>query len=419
MQWMTIRLITWLSLIVGTAILLLPMEAAALPAFARQTGNPCSACHFQHFPKLNAFGRVFKANGYSITTQSPLEGERLSIAPNLNATAVLKSRYIDDSSQRDGQWQIPDEAAIFAGGRLSDGIGGLVEWGGPLTGAKISFTRDFMAGARTGFTVFTTDALGPGYGFEVMNTGAVRNHRPFERSAGPSLDNNSNLVLATAATGVTVFAAAPNWFVTGTLYTPDSRAAGASDLNAGFSLSNYFRAAWMPVVGAWDTGIGFAVYGGSSTVTTVDAGGGVDAFGNLPGVYDLETSAWLIDAQAQGAVKGHSLGAYFMYVEGDKPSVAANKVALFAGPTSFAKPKGWGLDMELSLINHLDMLFSVSRHDNGDPVLGAASIWGVGMYWQVAQNIAIQPMYENIGGSQGKVNGRTVDRTTITLEVDF
>jgi hypothetical protein len=31
-------------------ILALPRNAIAVPAFARQTGASCSACHFQHFP---------------------------------------------------------------------------------------------------------------------------------------------------------------------------------------------------------------------------------------------------------------------------------------------------------------------------------------------------------------------------------
>lgn len=412
-------LFTVAAICTGISALVLPKQAAAVPAFARQMSSPCTACHFQHFPKLNAFGRVFKANGYSMTAQSTLDDEKLSIAPNLNVTLILKTRYVDDSSKTDGEWQFPDEAAIFGGGRLADGIGGLVEWAGPLTGAKVSFTRDFLNIGRGGVTLYTTDALGAGYGFEVMNTGAVRNHRPFERSAKPTLGNNGNLDFGTAATGVTVFVASPNWFITGAIYVPDSRAAGASSLDAGLSLSNYVRAAWMPAVRGWDTGVGVGVYGGSTTVTTLDDGNGLDAFGNIPGIYKLNTSAWFVDAQAQGQIKGHDLGLYFMYGEGDDPSLAPNEVNLFAGAPGFSKPKGWGLDLEMALVQHLDVLLSVGAHDNGDPVLNAAKTWGVGLYWQIAQNIALQPMYENIGGDQGKVAGKDVERTTVTFEASF
>ena len=41
-------------------------EASALPAFARQTGMPCSACHVQAFgPGLTPTGRNFKLYGYT------------------------------------------------------------------------------------------------------------------------------------------------------------------------------------------------------------------------------------------------------------------------------------------------------------------------------------------------------------------
>ena len=36
------------------------MEAEAVASYTRQTGQSCSACHFQHYPLLNEFGRAFK-----------------------------------------------------------------------------------------------------------------------------------------------------------------------------------------------------------------------------------------------------------------------------------------------------------------------------------------------------------------------
>jgi hypothetical protein len=37
--------------------------ARAIPAFAAQTGEPCSACHIG-FPQLTPYGRLFKMEGY-------------------------------------------------------------------------------------------------------------------------------------------------------------------------------------------------------------------------------------------------------------------------------------------------------------------------------------------------------------------
>jgi hypothetical protein len=38
--------------------------AVALPSFARQTGQPCGACHTE-FPGLTPYGRRFKLGGYT------------------------------------------------------------------------------------------------------------------------------------------------------------------------------------------------------------------------------------------------------------------------------------------------------------------------------------------------------------------
>lgn len=47
--------------------LFLPTVSQALPIFARQTGNNCVACHAGgQFPELTAYGRNFKATGYTM-----------------------------------------------------------------------------------------------------------------------------------------------------------------------------------------------------------------------------------------------------------------------------------------------------------------------------------------------------------------
>src|SRR3954469_15152041 len=43
------------------------LPAAAVPAFAVQTGQPCKTCHIGAFgPQLTPFGRQFKMNGYTL-----------------------------------------------------------------------------------------------------------------------------------------------------------------------------------------------------------------------------------------------------------------------------------------------------------------------------------------------------------------
>ncbi|WP_223827279.1 hypothetical protein [Undibacterium oligocarboniphilum] len=61
-------------LIVFAALLLtavLSQLANALPAFARQTGQNCVACHAGgQFPELTTYGRLFKLTGYTIGSRS-------------------------------------------------------------------------------------------------------------------------------------------------------------------------------------------------------------------------------------------------------------------------------------------------------------------------------------------------------------
>jgi hypothetical protein len=54
----------WLYLVaLPLSLLLFARPAAALPSFARQTGQECAACH-NGFPELTPYGRLFKLNGY-------------------------------------------------------------------------------------------------------------------------------------------------------------------------------------------------------------------------------------------------------------------------------------------------------------------------------------------------------------------
>jgi len=44
---------------------LIPSTSFAVPAFARQTGQPCTTCHTSWL-ELTPFGRHFKLTGYTI-----------------------------------------------------------------------------------------------------------------------------------------------------------------------------------------------------------------------------------------------------------------------------------------------------------------------------------------------------------------
>ena len=58
-----LRAYSGLSILAFAILICSPHSASAIPSFARQTGQPCNACH-TNFPELTAFGRQFKLDGY-------------------------------------------------------------------------------------------------------------------------------------------------------------------------------------------------------------------------------------------------------------------------------------------------------------------------------------------------------------------
>ena len=58
------RIMNALLVTVVAALWAIPRPAEAVPSFASQTGQPCTACHVGAFgPQLTPFGRAFKIGG--------------------------------------------------------------------------------------------------------------------------------------------------------------------------------------------------------------------------------------------------------------------------------------------------------------------------------------------------------------------
>jgi hypothetical protein len=118
-------------------------EASALPLFARQTGMACSACHFQHFPLLNGFGRSFKAAAFTMMgAQGKVEGDKLSLPETLNMAVLTTAGYTKNNTAAaagvaaaggiktagNGNVYVPGtngEFSLFIGGRTSEFSGAL------------------------------------------------------------------------------------------------------------------------------------------------------------------------------------------------------------------------------------------------------------------------------------------------------
>jgi len=387
-------------------------KAYALPAFARQTDMACNSCHFQSFPALNSFGRVFKAGGYTLPgSQTRIEGDnRLSLPGILNASVVTKIRYqLDDQvDENRGEIQWPDEAALMVGGRASEKIGFLLELGlgpvpadvdtgtgtltctGPATNAaeiQANCTADTGTGAgnthgtflsskfhfkiNDEFAIipFSTDGLGVGYGFELLNTGAQRSQRPIENrkgfSAGQALGTASG-----SATGIAFIYNTPDWFVNYSHWTPTW---GNAQVNIFGGLAHYLRLAYTPNLGGWDTGFGISSISGD-----------VESGATNPGTITYVDS-WTIDAQAQGELYEMPFGLYASYGVVPKSSVAEPN---HYNSSTTDDESAYGLVGKLSVIpGRTQIYMGYALHDNNAIEITTTTI---GLQEMMTQNVKLE-----------------------------
>jgi len=292
-------------------------EASALPAFARQTGMACSACHNQHFPVLNGFGRAFKAAGYTMMgAQEKIEGEHLSIPAVLNSAILAKVRFQKDNTAKapagdaiapgDGQLQFGDEFSLFFGGRVAENIGFLFEGntaaigGSLLAGFKMPFNFETSA-ANIIVVPFTTDALDAQYGYELSSGGVMRANRWAEhRKETSAIQYNSG---AGAATGVTLAAKNDIGFAAFTRFSPNFAMGANGGAAPTYSMgSNLIRIAATPEVAGFSLVTGVSRMSGTSYVAGLALTGAAQ-----------KTEQTYVDLQAQGALGDNELSVYAQY----------------------------------------------------------------------------------------------------------
>jgi len=399
-------------------------ESQAVPAFARQVGVSCTTCHFQHYPALNAFGRAFKASGYTqIGSQAKIEDEGLSMPATLNASLVTKVRIQktngDSKVGKDadiGELQFPDEAALLIGGRAAEHVGFLLEMqmADPDAPAFATFKMPFSFEVGDGhfeFVPFVTDALGASVGFEVLNTGAVRNIRTFEERGAVSAQQY--IGTATEAEGFAFVYYTDMFHVNATLWGP--AAAGATPLN---SLSNYVRVAATPQVAGWDLGVGVQYWGGTTELG--DAGEKVaTAFDPTSAAYTpetmtttntkVDTKAMAVDFQAQGNVGAMPLGVYVTYGSADKSS---GSNANFFNSSTTDPTTATTLAFELGVLPNKATVGGAYRAGNKGGKSDTATL--VGATYMVAQNVQVQLNHMILGGDVNS-SPKPTSQTTLML----
>jgi hypothetical protein len=103
---------------------ILSLNANAVPAFARQTGQNCSTCHTSWL-ELTPFGRHFKLTGYTI-------GEHALPLAVMGQAGLTSTENPNDSAgnplvRKDGALRF-SSASLFLAGKATDNIGGFIQW---------------------------------------------------------------------------------------------------------------------------------------------------------------------------------------------------------------------------------------------------------------------------------------------------
>jgi hypothetical protein len=410
-------------------------EASALPAFARQTGMACTACHQQHFPVLSKFGRAFKAGGYTMMgSQGKVEGEHLSIPDTLNAAILVKVRYQKDNtaatvnkkalnlpnSVGDGQLQFGDEFSLFFGGRVAENIGFLFEGntvsgGSLLAGFKLPVMFD-AGGAKLSVIPFTTDALGAQYGYELSSGGVMRASRWAEhrRETSAIQYNADQGADGGAATGFAFVAQNDMGYINYTrwaaAYGMGSNGGAAPSYELG---SNYIRVAATPSVGDWAMVVGAGAMTGESHINGVPAVVGPPAVAAVAGDF-VETKQTFVDLQAHGALGENELGVYAQYANAPVAAVGATS-AYGAGATA---RKAFTLGADYSVIPHVltvGAAYRNAKNGNASTVNGDNAITLTAVY-DLVQNVALHANYSKYSGSSRNAVGAQTNLYTLLLE---
>lgn len=110
--------ISLIALLVLAVDLFVPQVSHALPAFARQTGQNCVACHAGgQFPELTPYGRLFKLTGYTM-------GSRTIPISAMGLASLTKSLHPDEDPTfaKDGNL-IFQTGSVFLAGKVTDNVG--------------------------------------------------------------------------------------------------------------------------------------------------------------------------------------------------------------------------------------------------------------------------------------------------------
>lgn len=128
-----------------------PPKVKAVPSYARQTGLPCSGCHYTP-PELNPAGRRFKLTGYVdkgdetkvIKADGGKKSSALDILASLPLSVMLDVSFTSTKSPipttQNGSFEFPQDVSLFLAGAWTSHVGSFMQT--TYSAQKDHFTSD-------------------------------------------------------------------------------------------------------------------------------------------------------------------------------------------------------------------------------------------------------------------------------------
>ena len=165
---------------VAPASLYAALAKIFVPSFSRQTGLACSACHYQ-FPQLTPFGRMFKLNGYTLTSLPTIgqpgdstgrESLKLATIPPLAAMVVtgLTQTSRAQPGAQNGTVSFPQQLSLFLAGQITPNVGIFTQFTYAAADGAIGIDNVDLRWAKHA-TVANRDML---FGFTLHNNPTVQ-----------------------------------------------------------------------------------------------------------------------------------------------------------------------------------------------------------------------------------------------------
>jgi hypothetical protein len=252
--------ITWLTILSASS-------ARAVPSYSRQTGLPCSSCHYAP-PELTPFGRTFKLEGYTFTTKAQITDEKKDHNAVLQLLEAFPFSAVFDTSltatkspqpgTQNGNFEFPQDVSLFLAGAWTGHIGSFVQVTYDSQADHFSWDNTDIRYANHGGKLFGKPLT---YGITLNNNPSVEDlwnttpawGYPYVGSnvaPGPSAGAIINGALAQDVAGVGGYTMwNEHWYLAGTMYRSEHIGGTQPNAGAGFSynirgLAPYWRGAW-------------------------------------------------------------------------------------------------------------------------------------------------------------------------------